>query len=748
MSEPEPTSAMEETLAANGSGPPAEDINSENLAAKNDADKNEKVQETDKKALSVTDEKKEGIETEGDTVTGKNDNDEKKDVHEVDRETMAVTNDADEKKDGQESEEAALTAKNNGDENKDGQEREAEATTGRNQSDEKKEAHETTAEARTVTNDDDEKKDDQETEANALTGETDGDGKKDRQDTELANIEKEVVQEKTEGKENGIETVEDAEGGKEDKKMEDVDMREAEDVKMVDSTEDVKMVDAEDVKDENKLCEEEGQNEGDVKPEEGVEVKEERDGTHVEKNADESKEERTPKKKRSKSKKSGDRGSQKDRKQSGMKAKEFSSTPTAYSIDRPVRERKTVERLVEVIEKEMNKEFVVEKGRGTPLKDIPSVAYKLARRKPADLKLIHQTLFGRKGKAVDFKSHILQFSGFVWHESDEKQRAKTKEKLDKYVKDTLLDLCDLFNIPVPKTSARKEDLVVKLLDFIAAPHATTDAMLADEQTSKSRKRKRMSKGSASKTVEGLPAKRSRKNLAKGDDTPSADEKRGDETEEEEEEDDGDYHDKGKQPKHLESERKEDESEEAEEDENEDSDSGKVKQHVKKSSKRRGSVGAEKLKVTTSSKKDPILTSTKSPKKSSSSKLSKTEERNDVGERKKKDADVLKKPSTPKPDAKEKKTSGRKTKAIEKEVAAEHSVPTKEELRKTITGILKEVDFNTATFTDILKKLASHYKMDMTPRKAVVKLLIQEELTKLAEAEDNEDDEDEEDEEEE
>ncbi|OAY70876.1 hypothetical protein ACMD2_23927 [Ananas comosus] len=387
-------------------------------------------------------------------------------------------------------------------------------------------------------------------------------------------------------------------------------MREAEDVKMVDSTEDVKMVDAEDVKDENKLCEEEGQNEGDVKPEEGVEVKEERDGTHVEKNADESKEERTPKKKRSKSKKSGDRGSQKDRKQSGMKAKEFSSTPTAYSIDRPVRERKTVERLVEVIEKEMNKEFVVEK------------------------------------------------------------------------------------------------------------------------TSKSRKRKRMSKGSASKTVEGLPAKRSRKNLAKGDDTPSADEKRGDETEEEEEEDDGDYHDKGKQPKHLESERKEDESEEAEEDENEDSDSGKVKQHVKKSSKRRGSVGAEKLKVTTSSKKDPILTSTKSPKKSSSSKLSKTEERNDVGEkvfsRKKKDADVLKKPSTPKPDAKEKKTSGRKTKAIEKEVAAEHS----------------------ATFTDILKKLASHYKMDMTPRKAVVKLLIQEELTKLAEAEDNEDDEDEEDEEEE
>jgi len=31
-----------------------------------------------------------------------------------------------------------------------------------------------------------------------------------------------------------------------------------------------------------------------------------------------------------------------------------------------------VERLVEVIEKEPNRNFVVEKGRGTPLKDIPN----------------------------------------------------------------------------------------------------------------------------------------------------------------------------------------------------------------------------------------------------------------------------------------------------------------------------------------------------------------------------------------
>lgn len=40
--------------------------------------------------------------------------------------------------------------------------------------------------------------------------------------------------------------------------------------------------------------------------------------------------------------------------------------------------------------------------------------------------------------------------------------------------------------------------------------------------------------------------------------------------------------------------------------------------------------------------------------------------------------------------------------------------------------------------------ATHYKVDLTPRKASIKLLIQEELTKLAEAEEDEDDEDDED----
>lgn len=37
----------------------------------------------------------------------------------------------------------------------------------------------------------------------------------------------------------------------------------------------------------------------------------------------------------------------------------------------------------------------------------------------------------------------------------DKERAKLKEKLDKYVKDKLLDLCDVFDIPDSKPSSRK-----------------------------------------------------------------------------------------------------------------------------------------------------------------------------------------------------------------------------------------------------------------------------------------------------
>ncbi|XP_074590503.1 DEK domain-containing chromatin-associated protein 2-like isoform X2 [Curcuma longa] len=437
------------------------------------------------------------------------------------------------------------------------------------------------------------------------------------------------------------------------------------------------------------------------------------------------------KRKRSRVQKTKSKGSD-----SMRKAKELLSSPITSSVERPVRERKTVERLVEVIEKERSREFQVEKGRGTPLKDIPSVAHKLARKKPADIKLIHQTLFGRRGKAVNFKNHILQFSGFVWHESDlnlylqEKQRAKMKEKLDKYVKDTLLDLCDLFDLPASKANSRKEELVEKLLDFLVAPHPNI------EQSTKSRKRKRVHKGSLSKGTEDKYAKRHRKIR---DEASLSEDKSAPETDDEDDVNDSSPH-KDKAVDHSESEDEKDATHEvSEEDEPKKEDIGTGNKDKKKVSKQKDSLGKERVGI--GSMQQPAPATTKSPK-ALSSKHSKSDDDDDVGAKvssRKKTADAPKKRTIR--STKKEKDTGKK---VGKDKAkSETQQPSKEELRDKICEILKEVDFNTATFTDILKRLAAHYKTDLTPQKASIKLMIQEELTKLAEAEEDEDDDEEE-----
>jgi signal recognition particle GTPase len=64
-------------------------------------------------------------------------------------------------------------------------------------------------------------------------------------------------------------------------------------------------------------------------------------------------------------------------------------------------------------------------------------------------------------------------------------------------------------------------------------------------------------------------------------------------------------------------------------------------------------------------------------------------------------------------------------------------PSDKVLKNAIVEILKRVDFSTATFTDILKELAKEFTEDLTPRKSSIKMIIQEELTKLADEEEEE-----------
>ncbi|KAK6149406.1 hypothetical protein DH2020_016931 [Rehmannia glutinosa] len=439
-------------------------------------------------------------------------------------------------------------------------------------------------------------------------------------------------------------------------------------------------------------------------------------------------------------------------------------TPAASRIDRPVRERKSVERLVATVEKDSAKEFHIGKGRGTPLKDIPNVAYKLSRKKSDDtFKLLHTILFGRRGKAAEVKNNISRFSGFVWHDNEEKQMIKVKEKLDKCVKEKLLEFCDVLDVPIAKANTRKEDIMAKLIEFLVEPHATTSELLAEkEQSSKGKKRKMVSK-SASGTGSSTPSKGSAKSRAekyttaswalnlgvvdglsytsrrllevlgllrnyehmypftniisysqsrkktesgsrKGGETkimpPQPEDESGEEKEEEHEEEDANGI--AERSEDEMSERAETEEKESESEEESDEDKGKQKQVSAKSSGKKGSNEKGKTKKETVSKKaspPPKRAPAKSP-------PSRSKNNNDTSEKKssgkKKDESINKSPPPKKPASKE--STGKKILKVKNELKEQKLQPSDVELSNAICEILKEVDFNTATFTDILKLL--------------------------------------------
>ncbi|TYI42549.1 hypothetical protein ES332_A01G107000v1 [Gossypium tomentosum] len=135
---------------------------------------------------------------------------------------------------------------------------------------------------------------------------------------------------------------------------------------------------------------------------------------------------------------------------SGEKVKEKIKKRTPLK-DRPVREHKSVERLVAFIDKDASREFQIKKGRGTVLKPIPNGTFKLSRRTLDDTLRLHTILFGRREKV---KCNISRFSSFVWLENEEKQKTKVKEKL--------LEFCDMLDIPSTRATARKSNKSRKL----------------------------------------------------------------------------------------------------------------------------------------------------------------------------------------------------------------------------------------------------------------------------------------------
>lgn len=426
--------------------------------------------------------------------------------------------------------------------------------------------------------------------------------------------------------------------------------------------------------------------------------------------------------------------------------------------ERPTRERKSVERYSapSVVRSSSSKTLSIEKGRGTQLKEIPNVAFKLSKRKPDDnLQVLHSILFGKKAKAHNLKRNIGQFSGFVWIESEEdKQRAKVKEKLDKCVKDKLMDFCDVLNIPISKSTVKKEELSAKLLQFLESPQATTHILLADVGQ-KGRKRKvTQSKNVEPREASDMPAKRQkqaqdgekRKELSQGEEEDKDDDKVESAAASDSHEDD--YYDSGPKEESDQEESKSEEDEPKRRKSNKsissrkamkESSGAKHKDHpvpAKKSSPAKsvkGSAKSTKKSPGSMSKQDAtdVEGTSASVSKSTSTKKQKVEK-----ESQKDQTDLTKAKDTGRKQSNKSRVKTPKDQGKGKATKKAKLEPSRAEMHAVVVDILKEVDFNTATLSDILRQLGTHFGLDLMHRKAEVKDIITDVISNMSDKDDD------------
>ncbi|KAL6616637.1 hypothetical protein ACP70R_038907 [Stipagrostis hirtigluma subsp. patula] len=444
------------------------------------------------------------------------------------------------------------------------------------------------------------------------------------------------------------------------------------------------------------------------------------------------------------------------RKKGEAEAEQKTPTPRKPSVERPSRERKTVERYAELAQRATRpkKSPAILQGSGTKLKDIPNVSFKLAKRKADEnLQSLHVLMYGRKSNVHFLKRNISQFSGFVWTDNQEKNRTRIKEKLEKFNKEKLVDFCEILDIRVNKATTKKEEISAKLLEFLESPCATRDVVLADK---KGKKRGRKSKGIGQATADGASAekkrKRSQKQAVEADKENDDEDDAGpagseDATMGEEGDEDSDASDQAmsdvepdeppaKKSTDAKQAKKETGSKAKENDTPAKNASTKPSKGASKPSQdaeEKPDVELESKKVGRKTKKsketDMPADSKKATKKTSKSK------KDDGKEGQSNDTGALKNEVSNKDGAK----ASNKNKGKGKGVADAGSAPTYEQLHAVVSEILVEVDFNTATLADILRQLGAHFKMDLMDRKAEVKRIIEEVINSLTSEEDDSED---------
>ncbi|XP_051227868.1 DEK domain-containing chromatin-associated protein 1 [Lolium perenne] len=429
----------------------------------------------------------------------------------------------------------------------------------------------------------------------------------------------------------------------------------------------------------------------------------------------------------------GDEEEQQPKKRGRRKMLAGEERPLASpASERPSRERKTVERYAELTPRSTSakKTTVILQGPGTMLKEIPNVSFKLSKRKSDEvLQSLHTIMFGKKSRVHFLKRNISQFSGFVWIENEDKQRTKVKDKLDKFNKEKLLDFCEILDINV-KGTLKKEEVSAKLLEFLESPCITRDVVLTEVK--KGKKRGRKSKASGQSSAEGASGEKKKRKSRKQA------------VEAEKENDEEDAGPAGSEDVPM----GEDDDSEAQED------AGSDEEPEETPAKKKSTDGKQGKKEAGSKVKENDASGKKASTKPAKAKPDVEPESKKAGKKASKSSTkepntpvdkATKKASKPKKDEKENQSNNKTPKKRGAKASSENkgkgkgstdagSAPTTKELHAVVSDILKEVDFNTATLADILRKLGAHFKMDLMDRKSEVKRIIEEVINSMSDDE--------------
>jgi hypothetical protein len=158
-------------------------------------------------------------------------------------------------------------------------------------------------------------------------------------------------------------------------------------------------------------------------------------------------------------------------------------------------------------------------GSGTPLGQIPNVAFGLnaGKAKDDEVVLLHRFCYGVSGAPAKRKENVRKFSGFVF--AADKDRTNMRSRMSKENVTALRKVARLLDVPLASTSVHKADVVEALIAFLENPKVDKDR--ADLAAKAQKKKEARAKEREAKKLDGGSVKsKSKKKTKASDNTDS------------------------------------------------------------------------------------------------------------------------------------------------------------------------------------------------------------------------------------